>query len=357
MTQIQDFYSIVNQITKTIDLQALNAETQNLNKASRLFQTNPSSALQQINITIDNIIKLISKVQIGVWTGDHDLVVDGLDIKNVIGEKGRLFLEKVKSQIQASPATGPTLISSTIAELNKLRTKPVQLASLLQPFDLQPEIKFINTDESIIEIIFDGNVAISDFQEARDQMNDWFIIIEGYARFLNVRREDFEIIGMYKSSPSKFKIKTKLKNARFIVNIVTSLLLIEQIVLENRLMIDRLKGQNLVDDIDFQKEFINKAEMNIESKIKEGIEKIIEEKILEHQIGDNNGDVKTNFARSVENQYNFVINGGDINIHVIDGQLKEEVEALQKNKDELRQIKEAYENQKSLKSGQEESNE
>jgi hypothetical protein len=352
MAQIQDLFSIVDKIAKSTYIQSLAVETQNLSKISRTYQTNSSAAVQQTIPILDRIIKILSGIEIGTWAFDNELIAEKLDIKGIVGENGRQFIENIKTQIQNNPATGTSLINSVITELNKLRTKPIQLASLLQPFVINTTLEVINKDEGIIEITFDGKVSITDFKEAKDQMNDWFLTIEGYARILDERREDFEIIGISKSSPAKFKIKTKLKNVALVVSIVTNLLMVEKTVLENRLMIQKLKEQILTNDVDLQRKFIEEAEKNINVKINEGIDRIVNDKMKEYNIAEGEGDVRNNFAKSVQNQYNFVINGGNIDIHVIGGELKQEVQTLEKTKVELKQIKEAYENQKALKSGE-----
>ncbi len=60
----------------------------------------------------------------------------------------------------------------------------------------------------------------------------------------------------------------------------------------------------------------------------------------------------TNLSKSIENQYNFIINGGNVNIQVIDGQIRKQVDVLEKTKEELKQIKEAYEDQKVITTGE-----
>ncbi|MBK8586676.1 MAG: hypothetical protein IPN88_15120 [Bacteroidetes bacterium] len=176
--------------------------------------------------------------------------------------------------------------------------------------------------------------------------------MRGYARLLDVRREDYEIISITKSSPAKFKIKTNIKNAALVLGIVTSLLLIEKTVLENRLMIEKLKQNNLVPDPEIQKRFIEDAEKHIDEKIKDGINKLVDQKLKEHNVQQGNGDIKNNLSKSIENQYNFIINGGNVNIQVIDGQIRKQVDVLEKTKEELKQIKEAYEDQKVITTGE-----
>jgi len=352
MRQIQDIYSVVNQISEAVNAQTIQAEVQNLTKLRQTFQANQQTAIPQAMTAIDKIISLVTKVNSALWTADHEYVADKLEIGNLIGEKGRRYFEDIKKQLQTNPASGTNILQTVIAEINKLRTKPTQFLTLLQPFELSSNIKLINETEGIIEITFDGNVAIDDFKEAKVQMNDWFLIIEGYARLLDVRREDFEIISITKSSPAKFKIKTSIKNATLVLGIVSSLLLIEKTVLENRLMIEKLKQNNLVPDTEIQKRFIEDAEKHIEEKIKDGIDKLVEQKIKEHNVQEGNGDIKNNLSKGIENQYNFIINGGNVNIHVIDGQISKQVDALEKTKEELKQIKQAYEDQKAITTGE-----
>lgn len=352
MKQIQDIYSVVTQISEVVNAQTIQAEVQTLTKLRQTFQANQQNALPQAITAIDKIISLITKINSALWTADHEYVAEKLEIGNLLGERGRHYFEDIKKQLQTNPTAGTNILQTVITEINKLRTKPTQFLTLLQPFELRSNIKLINETEGIIEITFDGNVAIDDFKEAKDQMNDWFLIIEGYAKLLDVRREDFEIISITKSSPAKFKIKTTIKNAALVLGIVSSLLLIEKTVLENRLMIEKLKQNNLVPNTEIQKRFIEDAEKHIDEKIKDGIDKLVEQKLKEHNVQDGNGDIKNNLSKGIENQYNFIINGGNVNIHVIDGQISKQVDALEKTKEELKQIKQAYEDQKAITTGE-----
>lgn len=348
MRQIQDIFSVVNQISESFNSQTLQVESQNIAKIRQTFQANPQNALSHAIVEIDKIISLVTKIDTSLWTADHEYVADKLEIGNLIGEKGRRYFEDIKKQLQSNPAVGTTLLQTVTTEINKLRTKPTQFINLLQPFELNSNINKLTAEEGIVEIIFDGDVAIDDFKEAKTQMNDWFLIIEGYARLLDVRREDFEIISITKSSPAKFKLKTTLKNATLVLAVVSSLLLIEKTVLENRLMIEKLKQNNLVPDKEIQQRFIEDAEKHIDEKIKDGIDKLVEQKIKEHNVQEGNGDIKNNLSKGIENQYNFIINGGNVNIHVIDTQINKQVIVLEKTKDELKQIKQAYEDQKAI---------
>jgi hypothetical protein len=348
MIQLSDIFAVAKQVNDSLTSSNLQAEIQNLTRTRPIVQQGKENGLQQVNAVIDKLIGIVTSVNIGPWTTNQEEVLQKLEISNLVGENGRKFLNDLKTQIKTNIANAPAIIQGAVQELNKLRTKPTQVFTLLQPFSITETVSMLSDNEGVIEIVFDGDVAIDDFTEAKEQMEDWFIIIEGYARLLGVRREDFEIISISKSSPSKFKIKTTLKNVTLVLGIVSAVLLIEKTVLENKLMIEKLRQTPIISDSTFHKQYIDKATEEIQSKVTEGIDKIVDEKIKEHEVPEGNGDIKTVLSKGIQYQYNFIINGGNVNIHVINGQVQQQVDSLEKSKVELKLIKENYENQKAL---------
>ncbi len=348
MINLSDIFAVTKQVNDVVSASNLQTEIQNLTRIRPSVQQGKENVLIHAKTIIDNIIGIVTSINIGPWTTDQEDVLKKLDISNLVGENGRKYLTDIKNQIDSAPSNAQAIIQGAIQELNKLRAKPNQVFTMLQPFSMQETVSILNNSEGVLEIVFDGKVSINDFGEAKEQMEDWFIIIEGYARLLGVRREDFEIISISKNSPSKFKIKTTLTNVTLVLGIITAVLHIEKTILENKLMIEKLKQNPIISDSTFHKQYIEKATQEIENKVKEGIDKIVEDKIQEHPIPENNGDIKASLSKGIQYQYNFIVNGGNVNIHVIDGQVQQQVEKLENSKIELKQIKENYENQKAL---------
>ena len=355
MNDIQDIIIVLNDIKQIVSNQNFQLEIQKLTQLRSTGQqiTQNQNIIPQLETSLNNINQMLKKINLSSTNLDFELIIEKLGFSNLLGEKGNKYFEDLKNQIRNNPNAFHSYIQNTNVELNNLKNKTTQFLNLIQPFEVKSYIKSISNDEGIIEIVFDGGVSIDDFKEAKDQMNDWFLIIEGYARLLGVTREDFEIINISKNSPVNFKIKTSLKNTTLFLSIITSVLLIEKTVLENKLMIEQLKHNNLVPDSEIQKTFIETAEKNIDLKIEAGINSIVSKKLKEFNIDKNNGDIETNFKKGVQNQYNFVVNGGTVSVNVINGEIKKDVETLENAKKDIKQIKEAYENQKSLMSGQE----
>lgn len=348
MTSLSDISFVSKTINDIVTQNNLAIEIQNLQKGVRVFSTNPAAGQQQIFSILDKISTSLASLNTGTWSADQEKILTKLDIDKLVGQSGAKYFIDIKQQLQNTPSSASAIISSVIAEINKIRTKPVQLYTLLQPFELPEITTAINGSEGIIEITFDGKVRIDDFGTAKEQIEEWFLIIMGYSNILNVRREDFQIISISKSSPTKFKIKTSLKNTALVLGVITSVLLIEKTILENKLMIEKLKQNPIVSDSAFHQEYIEKAVQEIEKKIQLGIDEIVDKKMEENKISDGNGDIKNSFSKGVEYQYNFVINGGDVKIHVNNGEVQKQVDTLEKSKNELKQIKESYENQKAL---------
>ncbi|MBK8586675.1 MAG: hypothetical protein IPN88_15115 [Bacteroidetes bacterium] len=93
MKQIQDIYSVVSQISETINAQTIQAEVQTLTKIRQAFQANQQNALPQAIAAIDKIISFVTKINSAIWTADHEYVADKLEIGHLLGEKEDAILK------------------------------------------------------------------------------------------------------------------------------------------------------------------------------------------------------------------------------------------------------------------------
>jgi hypothetical protein len=350
MKNIQDIYTVTKAIDEVVSNPALLTEIQNLTRvrASIANQTVPTT----VNATnINNIQKILSTIDTGLWTNEHWEVAKIMGIDKLLGDKGTRYFNQIKAEFISNPANKSTIITQLTTELNIIRTKPKQFFNLLNDFEINTNIETISEEEGIIEITFEGKVEIEDFKEAKDQMNDWFLIIEGYSRLLNVPRQEFEIINISKNSPTTIKLKTSLKNVTLVLGVVTSLLVIQRSYLDNQLLIEKLRKTTLSPDAEEQRQFVENAEKHIKTEIDAKIEYLVDKKLSEHDVQNNAGDIKTVLSKGIENQYNFINNGGNINVYITNGDLKPQIEKLQNTKEEIKNIRTAYENQKSINSG------
>lgn len=350
MKNLQDIFSVTKEVEAISNNSTLVTEIQNLSR-QRSNSVGQVVAPVNYNISIDNIKKILASVNTSLWTNEHWEIAKILGIDKFLGPEGSQYIEQTKLSIASNSSNKVNIIMNLVTELNNFRTKPKQIATLLNDFGISSNIKTISDDEGIIEITFEGNVDIGDFKGAKDNMNDWFLIIEGYSRLLNVPREEFEIINISKNSPTKFKLKTSLKSVTMVLGIFTSILVIQRSYLDNQLLLEKLRQTSLSPDLEAQRQFIENAENHMQNEIDNKIEKLVNDKLEEYKIEENIGEVKTSLKKSVENQYNFVNKGGNINIYITNGDLKPQVEQLQKTKEEIKNIRTSYDYQKSITSG------
>jgi hypothetical protein len=351
MTTASDIKYVAQEINSVINNTGLVNDIQQLSKVTRLFPGNVAGAQQQAFAIFDKISSTLGAIPVETWKIDQTDALDKLDLSKWLGQTGKRNLELSKSEIQANPANGVAVITKIFSELNALRTKVTQLANVLQPFEIVDLSYSLQGDKAILELTFAGEVRIEDFPTAKEQMHEWFLIVDGYARTVGANKEDFKIIGISKNSPTKFKIQTTATIAGLVLGIISTLLIIEKTVLERKIMIEKLKQNPIVQDSTMHTEYVGLAEKEIKRIVEKEIEELANKKMSEHSHDRSSaGDIKTSLVKSIENQYNFLISGGNVNVYINDNTLRPQVDAIEKTKNELQQIRDSYENIKSIDS-------
>lgn len=347
MKQIDNIYSISKELVAITE--SLRPEIQSLKVLKDQPPTNET--IVKLSSTIDRIKSLMSSIDISMWMPDHFYVTDKLGITKLLGKDGEKHFNHLKSLIQGNSQLRTRNIKIIIDELLPILDKPQKFIEILESFDPEFNIEPLNENEGIIEIIFDNKAGIDDFKKAKEQMNDWFLIIEGYARILNVTREDFEIISISKNSPTKFKVKTGLKNATLILSVMSALVVLQKEILEKEILVKKLEQIEL-DDKDAresQKTFIKTLIEANQKTTDEKVQEIVQEKLKEQQITDHDGDIKNSFAKSVHTQNIFISNGGDINVYLLDENAQTMVKKINAIKDEIKLLEATESNSKLLK--------
>lgn len=273
-------------------------------------------------------------------------ILKSLNIEKFIGNTGLNTITVLQSQLRANPSNSQTEVQKFVNELNQAKNKPTQILNQLLPF--KTESVQIQNNEGVIEIIFNGKVKIENVTDGKEQFNDWFLIIDGYAHLFNMKREDFEIINISKNSPTTIKIKTSLEVAAAILGIIASVYTIEQQYASDRIMVEQLKARPLVDDT-LQQQFLQEAEGRLSKNVEREINRIVDQKIEEKQIDTKSrGDIVNSFQKGVEKQYNFVINGGEVKFYLGTESENEQTRDLELKKQEIKELKNKLENIKSL---------
>jgi hypothetical protein len=183
-------------------------------------------------------------------------------------------------------------------------------------YNLLEQYKVFNIRESegksMFEIVFQENVEINNMHEGKDQFNNWWHIIGGYAQMLNLRSEDFEIVSITKNSPTKIKIEVVSAAAVAILSITAELVKLENTYITNRMQLEQLKVNSLVKG-EIHEKYIKEAEKELDERIEKKLTDIVEKNIHKHNA---NIESTSSINKSIKNQYTFIVKGGDVKFYI-----------------------------------------
>jgi hypothetical protein len=356
MHDIYEILQVAKIINDKISTSTFNNDVQII---SRLRAINPATRIAHLTEAVsamDRIINLVGSLNFEQLKIDnYESILIKLNLNDLVGDQGIKYLLEQRNSLNASittnTGTSTTSVNAIITNLNRLKNTASNAMAILQPFSMaKANSDRIQPDEGIIEIVFDGKMGIDNFESASKQMDDWFIIIEGYARLAGVTREDFQIVSISKQSPAKFKIKTGITNTVIVLQVITSLLQLHNLTIERKTLIDKLEKNPIISDKIVHEAYINSAKAEIDSFVDTKIVEIVEQQAKEHNIGKDQGDITANLTKGIQYQYNFVINGGNVNFQVINGEVQKQIDSVEIQKKEIKLIQERLENQKKIDS-------
>lgn len=217
-----------------------------------------------------------------------------------------------------------------------------QLKSIL-PHSIKANTSSYET-ETIIEIIFNGKTDINNLVDAKEQINDWYLIILGYANYNGIRIEDIDIIAASKESPFRLKLKTTLEIAAAFITISVGLLELEKRFLKERNNVDYLKATEIVDNVEKEK-MVKIFEDALEKSVSEEMKKF-REKLINNESNKLKDEDNSSLDKALNTQYKFIINGGEVKIFLPENNeasevLKQDVKKLNSIKQEIKQIGES----------------
>jgi len=297
------------------------------------YRTNPPAHVTAFLESINN-----AKAQLAFMTvlsKDEKALLKLYDIDNFAEN---VFWTQTIANIKANSPDLMKNMDAFIGGLKYLKTKIEALSTFVYP--LNKLEKNITDQEAIFEVVFDNNVQISNISEGKEQINNWWIIIDGYAHLFGVRREDFEILTISKNTPTKMQIKSTIVIVAGILTIAEKLLNIEKAFLPNKVLIEQLKTNPLIDDQSANQIYIEQSEAKLNKTIDRHIDEVIEERMKAHK----NTAKKENLSsikKSIETQYNFTINGGDVRFYINDPKYKEEIRQVEQTKLEIKRVKDS----------------
>ncbi|HQW16480.1 MAG TPA: hypothetical protein PKZ48_00005 [Bacteroidia bacterium] len=343
--ELNNFLNLVQDLTKKFGQNpTLTNFITNWNQLKQQYANNENQLSQIANQQLEQLKTDLPRF--AEYGEEERSILNSIGIEKFVGKDTIAYLSNIQKQIQSNPAITQTLMQNLLNEINQVKSKPQQIWNILQPIKITSTS--VSPKEGIVEIIFDKKVQIENISDGKEQFNDWFIILDGYAHLFGIRREDFEIISISKSSPTRIKLKTTIEIAAAILSIIASIVNIEQLYSSDQIMVEQLKSRELASDT-LQQQFIKEAEERLSKNVEREINRIVDQKVQEHKVDTNTrSDIVTSFQKGVEHQYNFIVNGGDVKFYLGDPTENEKSNQLEVAKQEVKQLKENLENMKAL---------
>lgn len=350
MEQIKEYFEIIDKLRELYQSDAtLQVEITTLQQQTAAFrnQRNAVQILNVLNPILDRIQIRVEQVDLIPLTTVQVKILEVYALDKILGRNFKKYRKTFTDSIQKTPTTAQQQVLQLIADLNNLRTKPAQIISQIQPISNIEVKPTLNKNEGIIELTFDNGVSIENFADAKILMSDWFLIIDGYSRVLGLQKTDFEIISITKASPTKIKIKSIATGTALALSIVTGLLQLEQRIIGNKVLVEQVRQNPIAQDS--AKAYIKDIEKSMKEEIAKEIDRIVEEKLKEHKIAGGNGDIQTSLKKGIEKQYNFIVNGGEVNIYLGESEKNNpDLISLENTKKDIKQLQEQYSDLKKI---------
>jgi hypothetical protein len=272
-----------------------------------------------------------------LWTDDELNILDILNLNNILGRnKDTMLSQFINGIISGRDYSNALTHMRAFNSLLPPITFAVQTYDHLKIFDIDNIAdRQTSYDESIIEINFNNGVVIDDFKDAKEQMSDWYLIIEAYSRLLSEDRSDFEIVGFSKNSPTTVKVKAKIEIVAAMIIFSTAIVELATEYLKHAQTIKQIENSPLLtkDDIDIHlKLYRDRLEESTQKSIEKLVSENVEKRYLEHE---SKHDIHNVVNKGIRKQFNFYVNGGNVNFHIESDNNKEILDGYELKKNEL----------------------
>lgn len=315
---LNDFALVVDSLLTGIDSHGLPQLYQALiNAYTSAASQVPEESTVTIEAAEEGIRTAQKEIQPKGWNYSLMKYYDFVNSSSDLGEAGLMKMDQAIGAHQNDPKGTATEVQGL---LNSLTETIKRIRSVKEGLKIDPQAPKLEDGHDLLELVFDEAVAVSNLDDLSKASRTWEVILKDLS-VLNGGAEG-KIYSVSKSSPLII----------IIVASVPTLLTLRQI---SDLVLDTWKGllevrkiQKEIEKLDGEialnkgKQAIQDLEDSVLKKIEEGIDKIAESVIGEHDKKKKkgeaklDGDQKAHIKHGVENMFAFITNGGEVNVVV-----------------------------------------
>ena len=350
--EISDLYNVANIILAHNNAFGIGTALDNLTTNINSFVNNytnwqPQNQEQQRNRILDLSFTAFEQIKDGVQRFDESLfTIDQLEIFNkypnvyVLKNLGAASLSSFQDYAKNKNFVFKDDYLKYYNDYKHLINIANQTVNSINALGIQSTFEKLSEDECIFEIIFSNKVEINDFATAKSQAEKWYVIFEGYARFLGKNNSDFQIFDIQKNSPAKFKVKIKKEDIVLFITILSGIIGIETNLLTNYAYIEQTKKNPHI-NAEIKDTIIRDITQKIDTELDEKLNTLVDEKLKNREIKNGDETIRKALKQSVKNEYKFINNGGEIRIQIGDNNHQDILYELEVSKEKLKQLKDS----------------
>lgn len=161
-----------------------------------ILQNNAQQSSQQpLTQPLKDLSKAIAEMPTEELSTLQMRVLEDLDTADLVGKRGRQWLNKKVRATTYDPATTYQTIQQAAQRIAEAKRKLVEFKSSSGLIGIKSEIELDGSAPYVINVIFQGQVAIDNVRDWKKTATDWELIISGVAGVVGEKPEDVKVVG------------------------------------------------------------------------------------------------------------------------------------------------------------------
>lgn len=351
---LSDLVFVLQHIKKIVEEYGLlDLYTNFANTLQQISQSSTDELQEQLKTYKERIKEAHEKLEPNGWSYSQLRIFDRFGAKDIVGNNGYMNFQKALNENAANTPGAVQTINQQQQQIAQLLTNTTNILSSLGTL---AEEEKLEEGSTVVQIVFDEDVAIDNFPQLSSQSKEWKEIIRAFSLLANESPEKTKIIAVSKGSPFSIWLSTMPLISKAIYYTVKPFIDLYNEILkgkEHALALEKM--QIGVNDDKF--ELFKKIDEYGRKRITEIMETVAEQNHLEGLSQSQLNEAKTALLKAGPDLYEFITKGGKVDT-AKDGergnisgnfQLESEYQEAYKLRDNVQKLITAHTTEKGVK--------
>jgi len=278
------------------------------NALTQISQSSTEELQNQLKDYKERIQKAHKQLEPKGWSYSQIKVFDRFGAKNVLGDVGYANFQKALSENAANTPGAVKEINQLSQGITQLLTNATNIISGLGTLGEEEKLE---ENLSVIQIVFDEEVAIDDLPQLHHQSKEWERIIRAFSLLADVAPEKTKIISISKGTPLSILLVTIPLISKAIYHVVKSFIELWHEILEikeSAIKIEKIKVELYGEKFDL----FEKIDKYSRERITEIIETVVKNYHLKGLDETKLNYAKASLLKAGPDLYNFITKGGKV---------------------------------------------